>query len=636
MLIITDEDILLAEKALLPKGKTFDDERRSVIKCLESKDILACPGSGKTTTLLAKLTALARQLPLDGNKGICVLTHTNVAIDTIIQGAGLPAEKLLEYPNHFGTIQSFVDKYLAIPAYLVKFGRRPDKIDKDWYDAKLEQMKKYMGKKALAFCHQNEKYKNYPYSICFSDFYVSPKNKCTSLNLDLNIPEEKEIYDKLLLLKRRILQFGILSYDDAYHLAFRYLDKHPSLKLLFSKRFTYVFIDEMQDTDSDQIKLLDSLFDASVVIQKIGDINQSIFSFNADDECCWKASEANTLQITGSMRFSNSIAAVIKSVCIHPQELKGNPEIQEIKPTIVGFNDQNITKVVPRFADLIIEHNLHLEPRRCFKAVGWIGKPHDTMHTISSYWQSYKREIQTKNTEYTNLISYIAPQSDEFIRINGVKHYQKAIIRALLKCLRIVDKPDGSPLRLERAFFRYIEQKDIIFYREFELKISEWCLAIHAKKPVLEDITRFVRNEFKSFFGINNIAVLDQFLAGNDIQNAYTQPVSSNANIYTHVRDGVTIDIEISTIHGIKGQTHTATLYLETFYYDYDVLRIIKYLEGFHPKPDQKRVQSNLRVSYVGMSRPSHFLCVAVHKSHLTNHSDNLTEAGWQIDTNLC
>ncbi len=227
MLTITDEDILVAEKVLLPEGKAFDDERRTVIKCLESKDVLACPGSGKTTALLAKLMALSRQLPLEGNKGICVLTHTNVAIDTIAQGAGLPADKLFEYPNHFGTIQSFVDRYLAIPAYVEIFGRRPDKIDKDWYDAKLkqqlDQQKKYIGKKALAFCYQNEKHKNYPYSICFSDFGVSPQNKCIKLGLDLGIPEKKEIYDRLLALKQRILKLGILSYDDAYYLASCYL-----------------------------------------------------------------------------------------------------------------------------------------------------------------------------------------------------------------------------------------------------------------------------------------------------------------------------------------------------------------------------------------------------------------------------
>lgn len=329
MLTITDGDIQFAEKWLLSEEQQFDEERRKVIKCLESKDILACPGSGKTTALLAKLIIISKQLPLDGNKGVCVLTHTNVAIDTITQRIGLPAGKLFEYPNHFGTIQSFVDKYLAIPCYLELYGHRPDKIDNDWYDAKLEQQKKFLGKKALAFCYKNQSYKNYPFSICFADFEISTDNKCVSLSLDLNKPDEKEVFDKLLSLKRMVLGFGILSFDDAYHLAFHYLDRHPDIKSLFSQRFPYVFIDEMQDTDVKQLSLLSRLFDDSVVIQRIGDINQSIFSFTTESECCWQLKDQDILEITGSKRFSNSIATAIKDICLKPQDLKGNSEIPD-------------------------------------------------------------------------------------------------------------------------------------------------------------------------------------------------------------------------------------------------------------------------------------------------------------------
>ena len=64
-------------------------------------------------------------MPLENNRGICVLTHTNVAIDKIKLEAETYASKLFSYPNHFGTIQSFVDKYLAIPWYILKFNKRP-------------------------------------------------------------------------------------------------------------------------------------------------------------------------------------------------------------------------------------------------------------------------------------------------------------------------------------------------------------------------------------------------------------------------------------------------------------------------------------------------------------------------------
>lgn len=635
MLTITNEDIQSAEKWLLPEGQQFDEERREVIKCLESKDILACPGSGKTTALLAKLIIITGQLPLDNNQGICVLTHTNVAIDTITQRIGLPAGKLFEYPNHFGTIQSFVDKYLTIPAYIESYGCRPDKIDKDWYDDKLEQQMRYLGRPALAFCYRNQSYKDYPFSICFADFEVSSQNKCDTLNLDLNKPSEKEIYSKLLALKMRVLGFGILSFDDAYHLALRYLDNHQGIKSLFSRRFAYVFIDEMQDTDARQISLLDRIFNDSVVIQRIGDINQSIYSFTTENECCWEVDEQDALEITGSKRFSNSIATIIKDICVMPQDLKGNPEITNISPIIIAFSDDNISKVIPRYGDLIFKHNLHLGKYQNFKAIGWIGKAHATKHTISSYWQAYEREIQTKNTEYTNLVSYITSESDEFIRINGAKYYKRTIIRAFIKCLRIVNKPSDNPLRSETVFFNYIE-KNKEFSDALKERLSEWCLAIHSEKSVLKEISDFIRNEFKAFFAIDNIQLLDDFLTEGIIQAKEKFIVPVKTNIYTHTNDGNQINIEVSTVHGVKGQTHTATLYLETFHYNYDIIRIVEYLKGKYIPPTQTRVRSNLRVAYVGMSRPSHLLCVAVHNNYLTNHTEELKAAGWEIDSILC
>ena len=61
-------------------------------------------------------------MPLENNQGICVLTNTNVSIDEIKSKLGNKADILFKYPNHFGTIQSFVDKFLAIPALKKYYG----------------------------------------------------------------------------------------------------------------------------------------------------------------------------------------------------------------------------------------------------------------------------------------------------------------------------------------------------------------------------------------------------------------------------------------------------------------------------------------------------------------------------------
>src|SRR5680860_997817 len=118
MMEITDKDIERAEKLFFLDGGDFKDdknERYNFIKCLDkSVDVHACPGSGKTTSLLAKLYLLSEKMPFSDGRATCVLTHTNVAIDTIKNRLGTKANRLFQYPNFFGTIQSFVDRFLAI------------------------------------------------------------------------------------------------------------------------------------------------------------------------------------------------------------------------------------------------------------------------------------------------------------------------------------------------------------------------------------------------------------------------------------------------------------------------------------------------------------------------------------------
>ncbi len=83
---ITDDDIRWAE-AILGKDIHFDEEHINVIKCIESKDVQAFPGSGKTTALVAKLAILAKKWPASF-QGICVLSHTNVAREEIEKRLG--------------------------------------------------------------------------------------------------------------------------------------------------------------------------------------------------------------------------------------------------------------------------------------------------------------------------------------------------------------------------------------------------------------------------------------------------------------------------------------------------------------------------------------------------------------------
>jgi len=60
---VTDDDIRYPEKILLPNDVSFNEQRKEFIKNLDTIDLQAVPGSGKTMALLAKLLILEKHLP---------------------------------------------------------------------------------------------------------------------------------------------------------------------------------------------------------------------------------------------------------------------------------------------------------------------------------------------------------------------------------------------------------------------------------------------------------------------------------------------------------------------------------------------------------------------------------------------
>lgn len=631
-IIITNNDISWAERVLLPPDKHFDVEQKAVIRCFETTDILACPGSGKTTALLAKLLILSQHMSPKNNSGICVLTHTNVAIDEIKRHANFASNKLFNYPNHFGTIQSFVDKYLAIPAYIQRFHKRPFCIDNEFFNSVIGRGYNTLHAARIWLDNRREGGLEYLRELRFNkdNFCISPKPNGQAF-INVNTKTYKEINS----LKLRILDWGYLCYDDAYSLAFEYLREHPQIRELISKRFAYVFIDEMQDTSTTQSELFNNIFNENVVIQKIGDVNQSIFDYDADLECGWEVNNDRTMFITGSKRFSNSIASKVENLCVCRQPITGVGRQSEITPVIIIYDDTTILQVLNKFGEIIIRNNLHQHETSIFKAVGWRGKPHDRERTIPNYWEGYSKEIKAKRTEFSNLKSYLAPQPDSFIFSKGTNFYKRRLVEAFLKCLRIAKITDNDRAFTDKKLHRYILENDPNFYKYFRTRLATWCLQIHEKKEVFEEINNFLTNKFRYFFNYQLNDELDNFINSSDLEVDNEEALQSN-NIYKYFSGTTEIEIEVSTIHSVKGETHTATCYLETFCYKYDIKRIMDYMKGQYTEPTQKRIKQNLKMAFVGMSRPSHLLCVAIHRDSISTQEEDLRRSGWDVNNDLC
>jgi DNA helicase-2/ATP-dependent DNA helicase PcrA len=118
----------------------------------------------------------------------------------------------------------------------------------------------------------------------------------------------------------------------------------------------------------------------------------------------------------------------------------------------------------------------------------------------------------------------------------------------------------------------------------------------------------------------------DEDTDSTDMENMISLP----GNIIRHP-DG--FDIHLSTIHGVKGETHDATLILETKNRSYDLNQLINRIAAEDDtKITQKTKLKFSRQLYVAASRPRHFLCIAMHANRINDEQKQaLTNLGWKI-----
>ena len=619
-LVINDGDVNYAEDHF---GLTFSEDQRTIIKCLESVDIHACPGSGKTTTLAAKLLILLRRIPETHDKGICVITHTNVAVEAIKEKIGHQAIRLFSYPNHFGTIQSFVDKYLTIPAYRNHFKKSPCKID----DSTYEEVLGSLPLNSTAQTYLSRKRIELEYLVFnLDDFAIGKNISETSPFVGRSTPT----YTEVERIKKEVLKQGYLKFDESYSMGIRWLKRHPQLYRLFSLRFPYVFIDEMQDMAYYQEELLKLAIGNCPVVQRIGDKNQAIYSSasQTDDQSSWNLE--NTLSIQKSCRFSEAIASCVKNVCVAPVELGGRSDLPQILPKAIVYDNDNINHVKTKFAQLILKNNLRGCGNGIFKAIGF--RKSDSRLNINSYYPEYSYATINSGESLPMLSSYLRFDQDESIAVSVAKVKGK-LLPALCKILRLqrmkhpVSDRDFAPSSL----WKHMREDHIDCFETLCQRLLIWPLRIGNDK-LLSEVGEWITTTFLPSFGLELDEKTTSFLDSTNSSSPNSTSPNTAVNVYRYRENGQEVAIEFNTIHGVKGETHCATLYLETYTRCYDIHKIIPFFLGETKGTKRTQEAKRLRPGYVAITRPSHMLCLAVHADRFTDaNAVGMEQAGWEV-----
>jgi DNA helicase-2/ATP-dependent DNA helicase PcrA len=628
-----------------------DDSRLRAIQNLETGDYEACPGSGKTTLLVAKLAILAARWSYR-QQGICVLSHTNAARNEIGErlSASVAAGALMRYPHFVGTIHSFVNEYLAAP-WLRSQGYPIRVIDTQMALAKRMAALEYKWRLTM------EKRGLGPFALSYDkpDFTGGAKG-----NLGVDAPSYKAMVD----VARQSSQDGYFCFDEMFVWANQLLDRRPGVAADLRRRFPVVFIDEAQDNSEAQSAILHRIFcagDGPSRRQRFGDSNQAIYGRSGDEGASTDPfPAAPTYNIPRSYRFPQVIANAVKGFGVLPQALVGaGPSSLKItsdaKPSAIFlFDDPSVQQVLPRYGAYLLEQ--FQEPELAVGSFVAVAGVHDDKdkddkipRAMGHYAPHYDAACARKDSAPDTLAQFLARARFEMEGVGNTHPLVNGLAGGLLHLgemvglartalgrrsahKRIMEVLDASP-----ALDSYFKLVDLTVSLRGDFTSDAWTN--DALPHVAEIALHFADGGNLDDAAVRFLAWPDPtvLMAGDD---AY-MPRTDNVFGYPHVDPKV--QIRLGSIHSVKGETHTATLVLDTYYRAHHLNELKPWLLGERsgglrvkkkgaPQLEGPVLLGRLKLHYVAMTRPSHLLCIAMRKDALSEAELEILKArGWSI-----
>lgn len=625
-MINKEEELKSIEKVLLPHGFKFTDEQKNIIFHEDSANIVAGPGSGKTAVLIAKIALIMKHtssLKDNDSRGVCIITHTNVAVDEIKSKLFQLGIEIIKSPHFIGTIHDFCNTFMLNQAYDKLYEHNSITIfDEQEYKERFVE---------IYDRDKDKKSKGYAPTSMISNTHL----RFSDDGVDDIVEEVKKNKQKLKDTFNELLEAGILRHNDILSLSMWYLEKYTlKVQKAFEARFSWFILDETQDTNLFQYEILQKVYtNTSCKVQKYGDPYQSLYNMFSNTKDAWIPSEEEDnmiiFELSQSNRFGEPIAKVLQTTCIeHYESLRGNSEIASYNPHIIFFRDKE--NVIPSYLNIINNYT----PRDTIfrnseKMISAVGLFHNE---VKSYYGNYNKKNKTSQINnhkvlnfydlIINKLFYYANRNDSSFSYNQFKNEINEDIKiktdlSVLICNLSYKKTEYINIELKNIFEKFINQREI-------------DLNVDLLSDTIEGLT----------------------LEIEELKKVYE--MASQVSDFSNEDQGYTFkDINFGTVHGVKGETHKATLLLESEmtinrYKSnekkvYDCNLIFDYLMGDFTDYSKEKygmsmaIKNALKTAFVALSRPTHLAVVAMSIDNFADEDEyeakvkKAEESGWEV-----
>ena len=410
----------------------LNESQRKAVEYIDGPSlVIAGAGSGKTRVLTYKIAYLLQQGVKPWN--IMALTFTNKAAREMKERIGKLVGQDLAQHLYMGTFHSIFSRILRSEAQHIGFTNNFTIYDETDSRSLIKTIVKEMGLDEKAYK---------PASV--HSRISMAKNNLMSAE---NYARDKELYqadqrakmprvgDIFITYVQRCQQANAMDFDDLLTLTFKLFQEHEDIRKKYADRFDFLLVDEYQDTNHAQMRIVMQLCKEKERVCAVGDDSQSIYSFrgaNIDNILSFQSrfKGAKLFKLEQNYRSTQNIVEAANSLIKHNNN--------QIPKDVYSKNDKGECLIYkPAYSD-------KEEALIVCREIKRIKRQDDCQY--SDFAILYRTNAQSRSFE-----EEFRKQGIPYRIFGGLSFFQRKEIKDVIAYFRLVANPDD-----EEAFKRII------------------------------------------------------------------------------------------------------------------------------------------------------------------------------------
>lgn len=410
----------------------LNESQRKAVEYIDGPSlVIAGAGSGKTRVLTYKIAYLLQQ----GVKpwSIMALTFTNKAAREMKERIGKLVGQELAQHLYMGTFHSIFSRILRAEAQHIGFTNNFTIYDESDSRSLIKTIVKEMGldEKVYKPASVHSRISMAKNNLMSAENYARDK-ELYQADQRAKMPRLGEIF---ITYVQRCQQANAMDFDDLLTLTFKLFQEHEDIRKKYADRFDFLLVDEYQDTNHAQMRIVMQLCKEKERVCAVGDDSQSIYSFrgaNIDNILNFQKhfKGAKLFKLEQNYRSTQNIVEAANSLIKHNSN--------QIPKNVYSKNDKGESLIYkPAYSD-------KEEALIVCREIKRIKRQDDCQY--SDFAILYRTNAQSRSFE-----EEFRKQGIPYRIYGGLSFFQRKEIKDVIAYFRLVANPDD-----EEAFKRII------------------------------------------------------------------------------------------------------------------------------------------------------------------------------------